>query len=115
MMIDCASDIKTNRKDLKLRLAQMNKLASTGKSDKKWRLPLFESLRPLTWSPVWSNLMAGISLAALNIPQAMGYTKIAGMPVVTGLYTLLLPLVAFAAFVSSRYFVVVADSATAAI
>ena len=39
----------------------------------------------------------------MNIPQAMGYAKIAGMPVVTGLYTLLLPLVAFAAFGSSRY------------
>jgi hypothetical protein len=93
----------------------MNKLAFNGKSHKKWRLPLFESLLPLTWARAWSNLMAGISLAALNIPQAMGYTKIAGMPVVTGLYTLLLPLVAFAAFGSSRYLVVAADSATAAI
>ena len=37
------------------------------------------------------------------------------MPVVTGLYTLLLPLVAFAALGSSRYLVVAADSATAAI
>jgi sulfate permease, SulP family len=93
----------------------MNKLAFNGKSHKKWRWPLFESLLPLTWARAWSNLMAGISLAALNIPQAMGYTKIAGMPVVTGLYTLLLPLVAFAAFGSSRYLVVAADSATAAI
>jgi MFS superfamily sulfate permease-like transporter len=51
----------------------------------------------------------------MDIPQVLGYTKIAGMPVVTGLYTLLLPLVAFAAFGSSRYLVVAADSATAAI
>ncbi len=51
----------------------------------------------------------------MNIPQALGYTKIAGMPVVTGLYTLLLPLIGFAAFGSSRYLVVSADSATAAI
>lgn len=51
----------------------------------------------------------------MNIPQALGYTKIAGMPVVTGFYTLLLPLLAFAAFGSSRYLVVAADSATAAI
>ncbi len=58
---------------------------------------------------------AGFSLAAMNIPQALGYTKIAGMPVVTGLYSLLLPAVAFAAFGSSRYLVVSADSATAAI
>jgi MFS superfamily sulfate permease-like transporter len=51
----------------------------------------------------------------MNIPQVLGYTRIAGTPVVTGLYTLLLPLVAFAAFGSSRYLVVAADSATAAI
>src|SRR5664279_1860442 len=51
----------------------------------------------------------------MNIPQALGYTKIAGMPVVTGFYTLLLPLLAFAVFGSSRYLVVDADSATAAI
>ena len=51
----------------------------------------------------------------MNIPQALGYTRIAGTPVVTGFYTLLLPLVAFAAFGSSRYLVVAADSATAAI
>jgi high affinity sulfate transporter 1 len=51
----------------------------------------------------------------MNVPQALGYTRIAGTPVVTGLYTLLLPLVAFATFGSSRYLVVAADSATAAI
>jgi len=61
------------------------------------------------------DALAGVELAALNIPQALGYTKIAGMPVVTGFYTLLLPLLAFAAFGSSRYLVVAADSATAAI
>jgi sulfate permease, SulP family len=59
--------------------------------------------------------LAGFQLAAMNIPQALGYTKIAGMPVVTGFYTLLLPLLAFAVFGSSRYLVVGADSATAAI
>jgi high affinity sulfate transporter 1 len=51
----------------------------------------------------------------MNIPQALGYTRIAGMPVVTGLYTLLLPLAAFAGLGSSRFLVVAADSATAAI
>ena len=60
-------------------------------------------------------MLAGLTLAAMNVPQALGYTKIAGMPLVTGLYTLLLPLVAFAALGSSRYLVVAADSATAAI
>jgi sulfate permease, SulP family len=89
--------------------------ASADKSDRSWRLPLFQSIRPLNRSAAVANLAAGVSLAALNIPQAMGYAKIAGMPVITGLYTLLLPVVAFAAFGSSRYLVVASDSATAAI
>ena len=37
----------------------------------------------------------------MNIPQVLGYTRIAGTPVVTGLYTMLLALVAFAIFGSS--------------
>ncbi len=51
----------------------------------------------------------------MSIPQALGYASIAGMPSVTGLYTLFLPLLAFATFGASRYLVVAADSATAAI
>jgi sulfate permease, SulP family len=45
----------------------------------------------------------------------MGYTKIAGTPVITGLYTILIPVVAFAVLGSSRHLVVGGDSATAAI
>ena len=78
-------------------------------------LTLFQGLRPFKRAAALRDAFAGFTLAAMNIPQALGYTKIAGMPVVTGLYTLLLPLVAFAAFGSSRYLVVSADSATAAI
>jgi SulP family sulfate permease len=78
-------------------------------------LSLFRSIRPLKSATAVRDALAGFVLAAMNIPQALGYTKIAGMPVVTGLYTLLLPLIAFAAFGSSRYLVVAADSATAAI
>jgi high affinity sulfate transporter 1 len=58
--------------------------------------------------------MAGITLAALGIPEVMGYTKIIGTPVITGLYTMFLPMLVFAAFGSSRHLVVSADSATAA-
>src|SRR5262249_11408774 len=76
---------------------------------------LFEGIRPVTGAGAVRDALAGFTLAAMNVPQALGYTKIAGTPVVTGLYTLLLPLVAFAAFGSSRYLVVAADSATAAI
>ena len=61
------------------------------------------------------DAFAGVTLASMNIPQVLGYTRIAGTPVVTGLYTVLLPLIAFAVFGSSRHLVVAADSATAAI
>ena len=44
----------------------------------------------------------------------MADTKIIGTPVITGLYTMLLPMLAFALFGSSRHLVVSADSATAA-
>src|SRR5208337_3891546 len=79
------------------------------------KLSLFQGIRPLSRKGAIGDALAGVQLAAMNIPQALGYTKIAGTPVVTGFYTLLLPLVAFAVFGSSRYLVVAADSATAAI
>ena len=75
----------------------------------------FAGLRPLSREGAARDMLAGFQLAAMNIPQALGYTKIAGTPVVTGIYTLLLPQLAFAMFASSRYLVVAADSATAAI
>ncbi len=61
------------------------------------------------------DVLAGLTLAAVAIPECMGYTKIAGTPVVTGLYTILLPILVFALLGSSRHLVVGADSATAAI
>src|SRR5215471_13522654 len=79
------------------------------------RVSLFQGIRPLIKAQILKDVVAGITLSAMNIPQVLGYTRIAGTPVVTGLYTLLLPLVAFATFGSSRYLVVSADSATAAI
>jgi MFS superfamily sulfate permease-like transporter len=86
-----------------------------GATGRRWKMPLFQGILPWDKSRLIPDVMAGITLAAMNIPQAMGYTKIAGTPVITGLYTLLLPLVAFAVFGASRYLVVAADSATAAI
>lgn len=85
-------------------------------TQERWRGPrLFQGIRPVTRAGAVRDAIAGLTLAVMTVPQALGYTKIAGTPVVTGLYTLLLPLVAFATFGSSRYLVVAADSATAAI
>lgn len=79
------------------------------------RLKLFAGLRPFSRGGALRDAMAGLTLASMNIPQVLGYTRIAGTPAVTGLYTVLLPLVMFAIFGSSRHLVVAADSATAAI
>ena len=78
-------------------------------------LPVLGGLLPVGRSQVPADVLAGITLAALGIPEVLGYAKIAGMPVVTGLYTLLLPMAVFAVLGSSRHLVVGADSATAAI
>jgi MFS superfamily sulfate permease-like transporter len=83
-----------------------------------WAAPGWAVLRgitPLRRSQVAGDLLAGVTLAALSMPQTLGYAKIAGMPVVTGLYTLILPVAVFAVLGSSRHLVVAADSATAAI
>ena len=85
------------------------------KSDNERRPSLFRGMRPFRSAHGLRDSLAGIELAAMSIPQALGYASIAGMPAVSGLYTLFLPLLAFAAFGSSRYLVVAADSATAAI
>jgi sulfate permease, SulP family len=78
-------------------------------------LPILQGILPIVSSQIPTDIIAGITLAALAIPEVMGYTKIAGTPVVTGLYTILIPMALFALFGSSRHLVVGADSATAAI
>jgi sulfate permease, SulP family len=75
----------------------------------------FQGLFPFDKSRIPAEILAGVTLAAVSIPAVMGYTKIIGTPVLTGLYTLLLPILAFVLFGSSRHLVVSADSATAAI
>jgi sulfate permease, SulP family len=80
----------------------------------RW-LPIFAGVLPIRTKLVPSDIVSGVTLAALAIPEVMGYTKIAETPVITGLYTILLPMALFAVFGSSRHLVVGADSATAAI
>src|SRR6516164_10003055 len=79
------------------------------------RLPVLEGVLPAERSRLPADALAGLTLAAIGVPEVLGYAKIAGMPLVTGLYTLLLPMAAFAVLGSSRHLVVAADSATAAI
>ena len=88
--------------------------------ERRWRgspraWPVLQGMLPVERSRVPAEALAGLTLAAVGIPEVLGYAKIAGMPLVTGLYTMLLPMAAFAVLGSSRHLVVTADSATAAI
>ncbi|SRR6266852_5765845 len=69
-------------------------------------LAVMGGLLPVHRSHLTADAVAGITLAAVSIPVALGYAKIAGMPVVTGLYTLLFPMAVFAILGSSRHLVV---------
>ncbi len=76
---------------------------------------MFQGILPIDRTRIPAEILAGITLASLAVPEVMGYTKIAGTPVITGLYTALVPALLYALFCSSRHLVVGADSATAAI
>lgn len=78
-------------------------------------IKLLGGIRPITGKGAIRDIVAGVTLASMNIPLVLGYTRIAMTPVVTGLYTALLPVFLFALLGSSRHLVVAADSATAAI
>ena len=88
--------------------------------ERRWRgspraWPVLQGMLPVERSRVPAEALAGLTLAAVGIPEVLGYAKIAGMPLVTGLYTMLLPMAVYAILGSSRHLVVAADSATAVI
>jgi high affinity sulfate transporter 1 len=89
--------------------------AATASTQRTGPLSLIPGLAGSSRATIVTDVIAGATLAAVAIPESMGYTKIAGMPVITGIYTLALPVIVFALIGSSRHLVVGADSATAAI
>jgi high affinity sulfate transporter 1 len=64
------------------------------------------------YQPAWlrRDLLAGVVLAAILIPQGMAYAQLAGLPAVTGLYTTIACLVGYAVFGPSRVLVLGPDS-----
>src|SRR6188508_1803733 len=57
-----------------------------------------------------SDLVAGVVLAAILVPQGMAYAELAGLPAVTGLYTTIFCLLAYALLGPSRVLVLGPDS-----
>src|SRR5690349_24113239 len=62
----------------------------------------------LRWLP--KDLVAGIVLTTLLVPQGMAYAALAGLPAITGLYTTILCLIGYALFGPSRILVLGPDS-----
>jgi MFS superfamily sulfate permease-like transporter len=60
------------------------------------------------------DLIAGISVAAVALPVGVAYAQLAGFDPVIGLYSCILPLVAYAVFGTSRQLIVNPDAATCA-
>jgi high affinity sulfate transporter 1 len=56
------------------------------------------------------DLVAGLVLTTLLVPQGMAYAELAGLPAITGLYTSIFCLLAYAAFGPSRILVLGPDS-----
>lgn len=75
----------------------------------RW-VPGFRLLRSYESSWLRPDLIAGLVLAAILVPQGMAYAELAGLPAVTGLYTTIACLVGYAVFGPSRVLVLGPDS-----
>lgn len=88
-----------------------------GRDGSGWRtlLPGLGELRsqaPAAWR---SDLIAGVSVAAIAVPAALGMAELAGLPPSAGLYATMFPLVAYALIGSSRKLIVGPDGALSAL
>jgi high affinity sulfate transporter 1 len=73
-------------------------------------LPGIRSLASYQVSWLRSDVVAGIVLTTLLVPQGMAYAELAGLPAITGLYTSILCLIGYAVFGPSRILVLGPDS-----
>ena len=66
-------------------------------------LPMYQWLRTYQYKQYLpTDIMAGLTVGVMIIPQSMSYAKLAGLPVQFGLYSSLVPIYAYAVFGSSR-------------
>ncbi len=79
------------------------------------RLPVFSSLVPYERPWLRGDVVAGVTVWAVLVPEALAYASIAGVSPVVGLYAAPAALVLYAAFGSSRHLVTGPMAATAAL
>ena len=70
-------------------------------------LAMLRSYRPAL---LGKDLVAGLVVTTLLVPQGMAYAELAGLPAITGLYTTILALIGYALFGPSRVLVLGPDS-----
>ena len=75
----------------------------------KW-LPGLRAVRAYRREWLAKDVIAGIVLSTLLVPQGMAYAELAGLPPITGLYTSILCLLGYAVFGPSRILVLGPDS-----
>ena len=73
-------------------------------------VPGLRALREYRREWLAKDVVAGLVLTALLVPQGMAYAELAGLPVITGLYTSILCLLGYALFGPSRILVLGPDS-----
>jgi len=78
-------------------------------------LPILEWLPKYQLGWLRADIVAGLTIWAVMVPEAMAYAGIANVPPIVGLYTVPIPMIAYALFGTSRNMVVGPDSATALI
>lgn len=81
---------------------------------KKW-MPGVMHLIAYDRSWLVPDVRAGLSVAAVALPVAIAYSALAGVSAVVGLYSCILPMIAYAIFGSSRQLIVGPDAATCAV
>src|SRR5213596_3894304 len=75
----------------------------------RW-VPGLEAVRSYQREWLAKDIVAGIVLSTLLVPQGMAYAELAGLPPITGLYTSILCLLGYAVFGPSRILVLGPDS-----
>src|SRR6188474_107488 len=84
-------------------------MSRAGEVVERW-VPGIAAARSYQRASLRSDLVAGLVLAAILVPQGMAYAELAGLPAVTGLYTTIACLVGYAIFGPSRVLVLGPDS-----
>lgn len=77
------------------------------------RIPIVSTLRSYQRTDLRPDVVAGVVLATMLIPQGMAYAELTGLPAVTGIYTTIAALIAYSALGPNRQLVLGPDSSLA--